>query len=294
MTALQAVMTRPPRNALVQLLDRPGSRRLLGLIATIRYRRTTPDDIAVAYRDGLWMRRAGRDWFPDGTTFEYTFANFGDWKNQMARYVADANEYWLRHYSPKEGDVIVDVGAGRGEDVVAFSRGVGRTGRVIAIEADPFSFRMLRVFCRQNGLKNVTPLHCALMDRTGEATILPGGSSWLENSIEPGAATGGTAISTTTFEEICRREKLADVAFLKMNIEGAERYALPGMGGAIGNVRHICVACHDFRYAMGHGDQFRTRDFVERFLKNAGFDVVSRPEDPRDYVRDHLFGIRRG
>ena len=280
--------------ALVRVLDRPGGRRLLGLVATTRFRAASCDDVQVLYRHGLWTRRAGRDFFPDGPVFDYVFADFAAWKLQMARYVADANDYWLRYYSPAEGDVIVDAGAGRGEDAVAFSRAVGRTGRVIAIEADPPSFKILRSFCRLNGLINVTPVQCALMDKPGRATVLRTGSSWLESSVEGGTSPAGSIVNATTFDEIYKLEKLSDVAFLKMNIEGAERYALVGMGEALRRVRHICVACHDFRFEKGHGEQFRTRGFVDRFLRDAGFDVVSRWDDPRDYVRDHLFGLRRG
>ncbi|HEY2460768.1 MAG TPA: FkbM family methyltransferase, partial [Candidatus Acidoferrum sp.] len=83
------------------------------------------------------------------------------------------------------------------------------------------------------------------------------------------------------------------IDFLKMNIEGAERFALPGMESMIAHIRHICVACHDFRSNLGHGENFRTRAFVEEFLSNHGFTIVSRRDDPRDYVRDHVFGLRR-
>jgi len=44
---------------------------------------------------------------------------------QLERYLRDARDYWFHVYRPREGDVIVDIGAGRGEDVYAFSLGVG-------------------------------------------------------------------------------------------------------------------------------------------------------------------------
>jgi hypothetical protein len=37
---------------------------------------------------------------------------------------------------------------------------------------------------------------------------------------------------------------------------------------------------------------FNTRAFVEQFLIEHGFKPASRPDDPRDYVRDHIFGLR--
>ncbi|MFI5096536.1 MAG: FkbM family methyltransferase [Candidatus Acidiferrales bacterium] len=210
----------------------------------------------------------------------------------MDAYVSDAKDFWLQHYSPREGDVIVDVGAGRGEDTLTFSRAVGRTGRVIAIEAHPLSFAFLKSFCRLNRLANVTSLHLALMDKPGTVRIAESESSWMENAIECGEGSSGVPVQAVTFDSVCKEQGLKDIAFLKMNIEGAERYALPGMEPVLPRIRQICVACHDFRADMGHGEQFRTRAFVEQFLTAHGFRVASRWDDPRDYVRDHVFGLR--
>lgn len=59
-----------------------------------------------------------------------------------------------------------------------------------------------------------------------------------------------------------------------MNIDGAERYALPGMVLLMLQIRQICVACHDFRSVQGHGEQFRTREFVEQFLSAQAFTLT--------------------
>ena len=102
------------KERLIHLLDRPGGRLLLGKLATGAIRRAGGDDVEIAYVDVLWTRRAGRYYFPDGLNFNYVCSDFNTWKRQMEQYAADTKEYWLRHYSPKEGDVIIDVGAGRG------------------------------------------------------------------------------------------------------------------------------------------------------------------------------------
>ena len=77
-----------------------------------------------------------------------------------------------------------------------------------------------------------------------------------------------------------------------MNIEGAERFALIGMKSVIQRVQAICIACHDFRANLGHGEEFRTRAFVERFLAEQGFTVTFRSDDQRSWVRDHVHGLR--
>lgn len=293
-----ATMQRPAlresyRRTVARRMDRPGCRFLLGKLATRYARRITGDDLEIEYLHGLWTHRAGKYYFPDSETFEYLSKEFPAWKTQVNRYVADAKEYWLRHYHPKEGDVIVDVGAGRGEDTLTFSRSVGESGRVIAIEAHPLSFAILKNFCRLNGLKNVTPLHLALMDKAGDVQIVES-ESWMENSIVCGEAPSGAEVPAGTLDEVCRQHGINEIAFLKMNIEGAERYAVLGMTSALRGVRQACIACHDFRFQQIHGEEFRTRAFVEEFLKGYGFMVDSHPDDPRDYVRDHLWASMPG
>jgi FkbM family methyltransferase len=282
------------KKALIRLLDRPSGRFVLGKIATHIVQRAAGDDFEIRYVDGLWTRRAGSDFFPDGRRFDYTYADFHSWKGEMERYASDTKEYWLQHYCPQEGDVIVDVGAGRGEDTLTFSRGVGAAGRVIAIEAHPDSFAILKNFCGLNRLNNVTPLHLALMDKPGAVRVVESESSWLENAVEYGNGTSGIQVRAGTLEDVCESQGLKKIAFLKMNIEGAERYALLGMEPVIERIGQICVACHDFRYNLGHGEQFRTRAFVEQFLAEYGFRIASRPESPYAGIRDHIFGLRRG
>jgi FkbM family methyltransferase len=282
----------PYRDVLVRLLDRPGGRGILGRLATSIIRRNSGEDLEVRYLNGLWTRRVGSHFLPDGRKFEYRYEDFSAWKGQFDRYLSDAEDYWFQHYHPNEGDVIVDVGAGRGEDTFAFSRAVGKTGRVIAVEAHPLSFAILRSFCRLNGLTNVTPLHLALMDKPGVVRITESKWSWLENAIDTSDGGVGSEVRADTLTRVCERETIERIAFLKVNIEGAERYALPGTAAVLPRVEQVCVACHDFLAAMGRGDDLRTRAFAEQFLSSQGFMVVSRRDDPRDHVRDHVFGTR--
>jgi FkbM family methyltransferase len=280
------------KKTLIQLLDRPGGRFLLGRVAT-RFLRRTGYQVEILYRDGLWTRHTGLHFFPDSPSFEYEYDDFSKWENQVEIQIERTRDFWLQHYNPENGDTIVDVGAGRGEDMLPFSRGVGADGRVIAIEAHPVSFALLAHFCRLNRLSNATPLHFALMDTSGTVRISDSASGWMENAIESRGASTGIPVPARPFEALYEQEHLTDIAFLKMNIEGAERFALCGMESVMSRIRRICVACHDFRADLGHGEHFRTRAFVQQFLTRHGFDLKFRADDPRDYVRDHIFGEKR-
>ena len=115
--------------------------------------------------DGMWIRRVGPHYFPDPDMFAVAEPNWERWAGMAEKYLRDAADYWFHVYQPQPGDTIVDIGAGRGEDVFAFSRAVGPAGTVWAIEPHPVSFGVLRKFCALNRLKNVTALNYACVDR---------------------------------------------------------------------------------------------------------------------------------
>ncbi|MDR3718279.1 MAG: FkbM family methyltransferase [Bryobacteraceae bacterium] len=273
-------------------LERVGAHAQLAAEATESLRGLTGEHLEIAFEDGLWMHRAGRLWFPDGPRFDYPDGCWAKWSDREAKFRRDAADYWFHVYKPKPGDVIVDIGAGHGEDTFAFSEAVGATGTVWAIEAHPGSFRLLERFCLKNGLSNVRLLNCAAMDRRGTLQIqtLP---VWESNFVYEGPATPAShAVDAFRFDEICQRHGIDRIDFLKMNIEGAERFALPGMPNALLLARFACISAHDFRAARGEGDEFKTHDFVLKMLQNAGFSLVLRSDDPRYYVKEHIHGFR--
>jgi FkbM family methyltransferase len=242
--------------------------------------------------DGMWVRRVGPDYFPDPDLFRVAEPNWERWAGQARKHLRDAEDYWFYLYKPQAGDAIVDIGAGRGEDVFAFSRAVGPAGRVWAIEPHPVSFAALGRLCELNRLANVTALNCACMDRAGELQIetLP---VWESNYVRAGDPSAASyPVKSVRFDNLAAEQGIERIDFLKMNIEGAERQALPGCEKALGRARFVCIAAHDFRAARGEGEEFRTLDFVKRFVAAAGFEIVMR-DDPRYYVPYHVHGWRR-
>ena len=273
-------------------MERVGAHAQLAAESTQLLRSQTGEDLAIAFEDGLWMHRARKLWFPDGPHFAYPDGCWEKWPAREEKFRRDAADYWFHVYKPSPGDVIVDVGAGRGEDVFAFSEAVGAAGTVWAIEAHPGSFQLLERFCLKNGLSNVRRLNCAAMDRRGTLQIqtLP---VWESNFVYEGPATPSShAVEAYRFDEICERNGIDRIDFVKMNIEGAERFALPGMAGALRRVRFACIAAHDFRAARGEGDEFKTHEYVVSTLRHAGFSLVLRSDDPRYYVKEHIHGFR--
>ena len=69
------------------------------------------------------------------------------------------------HFSPKDGEIIVDVGAHIGHYTIISSKRVGQNGKVIAIEAHPGNFEMLNRNIKLNNLTNVIPLNYAVYSK---------------------------------------------------------------------------------------------------------------------------------
>jgi FkbM family methyltransferase len=201
----------------------------------------------------------------------------------------NAQDFWFWKYEPQPGDTIVDIGAGRGEDVLPFAQSVGPTGRVVAIEAHPTTYDHLERLCRLYRLDNVLALNVAAMDSPGTVQI-EDGDPWEANTARRDGH--GLPVRATTLDAICDEHQLDHIDFLKMNIEGAEGPALLGMSNTLGKIQTICVSCHDFRADNGYGEDLRTSQFVTDRLTQSGF-LVSRRSDPRAYIRDQVWGTRQ-
>jgi FkbM family methyltransferase len=261
--------------------------------ATETARQATRADIEVLPHGDGWVVRIEAVKFPAPDLFDRGEPDWAKWAKRPQKHIRDAEDYWFHVYRPSPGDVVVDIGGGRGEDVFAFSHAVGPAGRVWAIEAHPGTFAILDEFCALNELGNVVRLNYACVDRPAllQAETLP---VWESNYVRTGPPTPGShPVEGVTFDSLAERFRIGRVDFLKMNIEGAERTALPGCREALSRTNNVCVAAHDFRADRGEGEDFRTLDFVRDFLADAGFHLVTRDEDPRYYVPYHVHGVRR-
>jgi hypothetical protein len=95
-----------------------------------------------------------------------------------------------------------------------------------------------------------------------------------------------------TLDDLIASQGLERIDFLKMNIEGSEVEALKGLRTWAGRVKHLCVACHDFRADRGESESYRTRAAVMDNLNALGFALVMRDGDARPFVRDHIHAYR--
>jgi FkbM family methyltransferase len=275
------------RRTLIEATDRSVGRSALATLSTWQARRTTDLDVEILY-DNAWIHRIDSTFIPVSNRFEFR----REWDSVLAETFEPIRENWFHVYRPSAGDTIVDIGAGDGLDSYVFSREVGPSGRVLAVEAHPATFVLLEQMIRLNGLANVIPVQAAVMDRPGTITMVEEGAHRDTYSVFGGASTAPTVdVPGVTLDRLCDDQGLDRIDFLKMNIEGAERLALQGGVDALARTGHVCIACHDF---MAERDSaLATRSFAVEFLQDHGFEVVLRDDHAMPWVRDHVHGVRR-
>ena len=193
-------------------------------------------------------------------------------------------------YTPKTGDIVVDVGAGTGEMTLLFSRRVGSAGRVISIEAHPRMFHCLQETCTRNHLENVVLLNYAIMDSDARVLISDRAANRTNDILE---ANSGLPVHGCTLDKVIESLDLPRIDFLKMNIEGAERMAIEGMSETIKITRNVCIFCHDFLAVQEGRDEMRTKSAVIAFLERNGFDMTIQEWDPQPWVQDTVYGFNK-
>jgi FkbM family methyltransferase len=238
------------------------------------------------------MKQYTRIFYDEGWIHQHHDGVIVEPRIQLARTIsslaASTKHSCFRHYTPQSGDSIVVVGAGVGHQLITFSKHVGPTGRVVAIEAHPTTFRCLQQMCAYNHLHNVTLLHRAILDRDVEVYI-EDRSNYQVNRVVPEKT--GISVTATTLDKVLDELKIHQIHFLLMNIEGAEKVAIKGMRKTIAKTHSLLIACHDFVAQREQNPAMKTKHVVTQFLVNHHFRIDSRVQDPRDWVRDLIYGV---
>ena len=131
----------------------------------------------------------------------------------------------------RPGDVFVDVGANIGYFTLLASRRVGASGRVIAVEANPRTFKLLDANVRLNSCTNVDLHHVAAGESAGFATMFER-EAGNAGGDQVDFATNDTpgAIPVERLDELLGAQP---VRLIKLDIEGAEAKALSGATGLL-------------------------------------------------------------
>lgn len=165
--------------------------------------------------------------------------------------------------------VLLDVGAHVGYATLRMAAH-GRAGRVVAFEPLHGHAEQVAGSALRNGWSDrVTVVRAAVSDADGDMTFDAG---WGPNQgighLAPGSG-GGQRVPTVALDAWLDRAGIAQVAFCKVDVEGAEGRVLAGMaaGLAAGRYRRVLLELHpDALPSFG-----TTEDAVLATLRGAGF-----------------------
>jgi FkbM family methyltransferase len=211
--------------ALTRRAHPPGTDRLLRILHH-------PDRRPWSIRTVVDARHGGR--------FHVDTARFIEWRLFFyGSYEGEVLETIRRYVTP--GSQAIDVGANIGTHALVMAEAIG-AGRVVACEPNPHEYSRLARNIRLNDLSTVSAVPVALGDRIGRAALrLPplgdanGGTARLQ---APGQGTRVPAaldtkaptvmVDVETLDHLAQRLGLADVGFIKIDVEGFEGAVLAG------------------------------------------------------------------
>ncbi|HEY0182692.1 MAG TPA: FkbM family methyltransferase [Rhodopila sp.] len=194
--------------------------------------------------------------------------HYGEWAENELRFL---------HSFIDEGAVVLDVGAYIGTHTLAFSRFVGSAGRVVAIEAQIPTFKVLQSNVAANGIGNVTLENAVMSCEAGSVAIhsiqidrqQSFGSASLLQTLFPGDA--GSANETEPPDVDVRAITidsldLARCALIKIDAEGMEEPVLRGAQRTLTRCAPVIYAeCNSIHSGLP----------TVRALKAAGYRVMA-------------------
>jgi FkbM family methyltransferase len=195
-------------------------------------------------------------------------------------------------FTPVDSDpVMIDGGANIGISVLEWKTR-WPMARVICFEPDPDSFRLLQMNIQRNDVPGVQCIEAALNDFDGQCTLFGErgkGADSRGNSIQPewGVREGSGATKVR-----CRRLSpflVEPVAFLKLDIEGAEECVLREASSALHQVDAIYVEVHETESLSETNSSSR----ITQLLCSSGFSVESESRFQPHALPAHLDSWRR-
>ena len=111
--------------------------------------------------------------------------------------------------------------------------------RVVAVEPDPQNYKILRENVEGNGIENVTLIEKALYSSSGQKMRF-----WENRVMSKFSDEDQVDVETETLDDITQQLDLHPTA-IKMDIEGAEKFALRGMDRSLETVRMVQAEIHD-------------------------------------------------
>lgn len=205
---------------------------------------------------------------------------------------SSACDIFFNEYTPKLGDICVDVGSGLGTDTRLMSNLVGNEGIVYSIEATKSVFEALKLTVKLNNLENVVVSNCAISNKNETIKVIESPDHHTQNRIAEDCIDRiFHEVDGLTMDSYITNQGIKCIDFLKVNIEGAEKQLIQSFT-KISNVKHIAISTHDFLGIRTGDKSYFSRDLIEQFLNENNFEFFSR-NTGIDYIDGWIYGYNK-
>lgn len=191
--------------------------------------------------------------------------------------ISDRYEPWFQAiFKPKVGDLVLDIGAHIGKYSVMASKSVGAGGKVIAIEADPDNFKLLRLNIETNHLQDrVYAINAAAWNEVTTISLFRDVFSGRHSVYK--RAENSILINTVTVDELVQHDGLTKIDWMKVDIEGAEYAVLLGAKETI--------ATKKLKLLLLEVHNRETLNLIRQLLSTSyAINIVKEEEDGRYFV----------
>ena len=192
----------------------------------------------------------------------------------------------------RPGMSVLDLGANVGFFAMLAASLVGPRGRVLAVEPNPRNARLLEASRRANGFAHVDVLQaaagCALGLLELNSSYSNGTTSGLADDVA--SVLSAETVAAVPLDALIPADR--PVAFIKVDVEGAEHLALRGCEAAIRRDRPVIVT--EFSPALLPGISGVDGPGYLRWLTGLGYDLsVIRLDGEASPVRDDVEAVMR-
>jgi FkbM family methyltransferase len=173
----------------------------------------------------------------------------------------------------KPGDTFVDCGANIGYFSVLATGLVGPHGRVVAIEANPQTFELLKRNLALNGCG--TPVHCAVTTNAGEVDIFVSDMGDVYSSLRTGGLVTGDSVRSykvpgRPLDEVVEDLGLDRVHVVKVDIEGGELDVLRSARRTMTQLRPVWIVEYGTNTWPAFG---ATAEQLLALVKDRGYEI---------------------
>ena len=161
---------------------------------------------------------------------------------------------------------VIDIGANIGFYTVQFSKKVGKTGKVIAVEPAKNNIYLLKKTIRKNQLKNVFLISKAVSSNSEMGKLyVSDGHSGDHRIYNTTSNRKSISIKTITIDALTKNEERVDL--IKMDIQGAEHFAIKGIQETLKRFPNIIIVT-EFSPQMLIESGGNPENFLDFFIDN--------------------------